>query len=169
MVGRRAVLTVFAVAAVLVGLAPALPATAATTVPIRSVTMVSDSGDYLGNGVARRWSAGNATITVSASSAGLTVKARGDQRRRVHDRLRSGQRGAADDRHLRQCAGPAQRRGRPSTRSGAGRGCSCSFGRFVVHDFDVSGSTVNGLWIDYEIHCEYGPLATDGGSLQRAG
>jgi hypothetical protein len=125
--------------------------------------MVSDSGDYLGNGVARRWSSGNATITASGSSAGLTVKASG---------------GTSGDEYTFGFWPPSGGQLAPGSydnaqgqlnapwpavyAGGAGRGCNRNFGRFVVHDFDVSGSTINRVWIDYEIHCDYGPLASYG-------
>jgi hypothetical protein len=160
--GRTATRLVAAVAAFML-FGPALAAHAATAT---SVTMLSDTGDYIGGGVPRLFHPGNAQIAASGNTGDLSLSVSG---------------GTSGDSYTLQFAAPpgaqlapgvydsAQRApfreaGRPGIDIGGdGRGCNTIDGRFEVKDITVSSSgTLDRLWIVYEQHCEGGLAALFG-------
>ena len=141
----------------LFGLVTASPAAAAEP-PLSSVTMFSDRGDYIGQGVSRLFDDRNGVVRVAGNRTEFTVSAEG------------GTRGDYYDFHFAAPAGTTLARGlydraqRTSFRSagrpgidvyGTGRGCNITSGRFEVRDiaFDAAG-VVSRLHLLYEQHCE---------------
>ncbi|MFL5884505.1 MAG: hypothetical protein ACJ77M_05495 [Thermoleophilaceae bacterium] len=128
--------------------------------------MLSDHGDYIGQGQQRFFYPGNGSVTISGNAGALTVNVSG---------------GTAGDSYAMGFAAPpgqnlapgfytgAQRAafreaGRPGIDiSGDGRGCNTDSGTFEVRDIhtDANGA-VDRLWIIYEQHCEGGVAATWG-------
>lgn len=141
----------------LVGLlvAAGLPVAAhAEAQDITSVTMVSETGDWIGRGDTRLWRPGAGTVNVSSSDDGLvTVRVSG---------------GASGDSFSMSFAAPSgeslvagdyedaeridfRRAGHPGIDiSGDGRGCTKIEGRFTVLDI---APDLTRLWLVYEQHC----------------
>ncbi len=147
------------------GMATASPAAAAEA-PLSSVTMFSDRGDYIGQGLSRLFDDRNGVVRVAGDRTELMVSVEG------------GTRGDYYSFHLAAPAGTTLTRGlydraqRTSFRSagrpgidvyGDGRGCNTTSGRFEVRDitFDAAG-VVSRLHLLYEQHCEGGVPALFG-------
>lgn len=147
------------------GTATAAPAAAAEA-PLSSVTMFSERGDYVGQGVSRVFDDRNGVVRVAGNRTEFTVSVEG---------------GTHGDYYSFQLAAPAgttltrglyDRAQRTSFRSagrpgidvyGSGRGCNTTSGRFEVRDiaFDAAG-VVSRLHLLYEQHCEGGAAALFG-------
>lgn len=153
-----------AAVALLAPLCVALPASAAAA-PVTSVTMVSETGDYIGGGRDRLFTPENGTVTLTGSPGNLNVAVSG------------GSSGDSFDLHVAAPPGEllepgeyegAQRAsfreaGRPGIDvSGDGRGCNQVEGRFTVLDIAATGDTVDRLHVLYEQHCEGGVAALFG-------
>ena len=158
--GREAS-TALVVCALLVLLALVVPG-AALAAASDSVTMVSDRGDYIGQGgtllamppsgsvsaqlptssyLTVNMTSANGSYSFLFATAGGANMATG-----VYDDARQ----TSDASHPRIYV------------FGEGRGCNETRGRFEVKDIDVTGTTVNRLWLLYEQHCEGGAPALFG-------
>src|SRR4051794_6867728 len=150
------------VVAALMLLAPGAAHAATAT----AVTMLSDSGDYIGGGTPRLFHPGNAQITAGGNGGDLTLNVSG---------------GTSGDSYSLEFAAPpgqqlapgvydnAQRApfreaGRPGIDIGGdGRGCNTIEGRFEVKAISIASSgALERLWIVYEQHCEGGTAALFG-------
>jgi hypothetical protein len=165
----RVAMTIGAVLAAVLGVSS--PATAATTVEAQGstaniATMVSEGGDYIGQGLPRYYYApGNASVSTGGDLRYLAVDVSG---------------GSSGDSFTMTFAPPpgetlhvgsyedAQRApfreaGRPGIDiSGDGRGCNTITGRFDVLDVAMARGAITRLWLEYEQHCEGGPAALFG-------
>ena len=144
----------------------ALGPAAAHAAPANAVVMYSESGDYIGGGQNRLFHTGNAQISVSGSTAYLTVNVSGGN---FGDSYSLDFAAPPGETLARGVYDKAQRAPfRESTRPGIdiggdGRGCNTISGRFEVKDIAVSPSGVlERLWIVYEQHCEGGTPALFG-------
>jgi hypothetical protein len=141
------------------------PAKAAVTYS-SSVTMLSDAGDYIGQGRHRLFDERNASIGVSGDAGDLRIDVSG---------------GTLADYYTLEIAAPPGEQLHPGLYTGAqrapfrtakhpgidvhgsGRGCNEIGGRFDVKDIVIGpDSTVSRLWMTYEQHCENGPAALFG-------
>src|SRR3954453_7354539 len=158
--GRRAWIAALALTGLL-----ALPA-AAHAATATAVSMLSDHGDYIGQGQPRFFYPGNGSVTLSGNAGGVTVNVSG---------------GTAGDYYTMEFAAPSGQNLAPGFYTGAqraafrqagrpgidiygdGRGCNTDSGIFEVRDIhtDANGA-VDRLWIIYEQHCEGGVAATWG-------
>jgi hypothetical protein len=125
-----------------------------------TVTMVSESGDWVGGGTSRVWRTPRDTITTGGSKSLLGVSVSGASGSFTLDFA------APDGRKLEPgFYGGAQRypfeeAGMPGLDvSGDGRGCNEVSGRFWVLDLSPDRSRV---WVVYEEHCEGGQPAVFG-------
>ncbi len=128
--------------ALLAPLCVAVPASAAEA-PVTSVTMVSDTGDYIGGGRDRLFTPENGTVSLTGSPSRVSVDVSG---------------GSSGSFTLNIAAPPNQvlQRGEYDGGldiSGDGRGCSRVEGRFTVLDIATTGDTVDRLHVLYEQHC----------------
>ena len=143
----------------------AVPATASAATS-KFVTMLSESGDYIGQGQARMYDESNASITPSGDASYLTINVSGGTHGDSFnltlapppgEKLRTGL-------YLNAQRAPFREATRPGIDfSGDGRGCNTIGGRFDVKDvlFDTAGKLVR-LWVTYEQHCENGVAALFG-------
>ena len=139
------------------GLATASPAAAAEP-PLSSVTMFSDRGDYIGQGVSRLFDDRNGAVRVSGNRTEVTVSVEGGTRGDYYSFHLAAPAGTTLARGLYDRAQRTSFRsaGRPGIDiSGDGRGCNTTSGRFEVRDisFDAAG-VVSRLHLLYEQHCE---------------
>jgi hypothetical protein len=119
------------------------------------VTMVSETGDYIGGGGTRLWRAGSGSTSVSGSvEDGVTVHVSGGASGDAFDLRFAAAPGESlgvgtYDRAMRA---PFRTDGRPGIDiSGDGRGCNQISGRFTVLDL---APDLSRLWLVYEQHCE---------------
>jgi heat shock protein HslJ len=149
-VRRRAALVVVAlVGAVLssVGGAPPAPAAAASGY----VTMVSESGDYIGQGIARTYRS-NITYSLTETSAHVAAGPF------TFDFVAPDGQSLTPARYSDATRYPFQEAGEPGLDvSGDGRGCNQLTGSFTVLDLGPDR-----VWIFYEQHCEGGDAAVFG-------
>ena len=147
----------FALAIVVTLLAAVAPAHALATTT-GSVTMVSQSGDYIGVGQDLTFDSGTfglsgtpstsvqvTTPTVGTLSSDYTLDFAAPSGQPLHD-------GEYDN----ATRYPFQASGVPGVSVyGDGRGCNNNYGRFVINDIGVdSGGNVDRFWALYEQHCE---------------
>jgi hypothetical protein len=143
-----------------------MSAPAAAVTYSSSVTMMSEPGDYIGQGRDRVFNERNGAITVTGDAGYLQINVSGGT--------------LGDYYHLDVAAPPGellhpglytgvQRAAfRTAKRAGldiagSGRGCNEVGGRFDVKDIVLGpNSTVSRLWMTYEQHCENGPAALFG-------
>jgi Ca2+-binding RTX toxin-like protein len=150
---------VLAVALALV-MAPSALAAEAT-----SVVMLSDSGDYIGGGVPRWYHPGNAQISVGGTTGEISISVSGGNLGDYFslDFAAPPGKALAPGTYVGAQRAPFREAGRPGIDiSGDGRGCNTIEGLFEVKAFEVSGSTLQKLWIVYEQHCEGGESALFG-------
>jgi hypothetical protein len=156
-VALRGALRIVAVTGVAFG-AAAAPATAESATS--SVTMFSDTGDYIGQGQQRLFSTRDSTITVTGDRRALSVDVSGGTSGDSYTlqfaatpghRLRRGVYDYAQRAPFRQA-------GRPGIDiDGDGRGCNTIAGRFEVRDIAATkAGAIKRLWLVYEQHCEGG-------------
>jgi hypothetical protein len=168
-VNRRRVLwsvtTVLAVVAGLVFVNVSAHAQATFTGPW-SITMVSESGDYIGGGTERFFDDANAELHVVEGSWAVDMQVSGG----TYGESFSLTFQAANGRVLGNGwypdaqRWPFQASGRPGMAiSGEGRGCNEIAGNFEVRDIAWSPTgTLQRLWLIYEQHCEGGTRALFG-------
>jgi hypothetical protein len=145
-----------------------LGVSSASAAPARQsfVTMLSDTGDYIGGGVPRFYFDGNASITLSGNSGYLTVSVSGgnlgdsfgmDFAAPPGEYLHPGL-------YTNAQRAPFREFGHPGIDiSGDGRGCNEDGGRFDVKDIRTGANhQVQALWLTYEQHCENGTAALFG-------
>jgi hypothetical protein len=168
-VNRRRVLwsltTVLAVVAGLVFVNVSAHAQATFTGPW-SVTMVSESGDYIGGGTERFFDDANAQLHVAEGGWAVDLQVDGG----TYGESFSLTFQAANGRVLGPGwypdaqRWPFQASGRPGMAiSGEGRGCNQIAGNFEVRDIAWSSTgTLQRLWLIYEQHCEGGTRALFG-------
>jgi hypothetical protein len=168
-VNRRRVLwsltTVLAVVAGLVFVNVSAHAQATFTGPW-SVTMVSESGDYIGGGTERFFDDANAELHVAEGGWAVDLQVDGG----TYGESFSLTFQAANGRVLGPGwypdaqRWPFQASGRPGMAiSGEGRGCNQIAGNFEVRDIAWSPTgTLQRLWLIYEQHCEGGTRALFG-------
>ena len=139
------------------GLVGASPAAAAEAPPY-SVTMFSDPGDYIGQGVPRLFDDRNSKLYVAGNRTEVIVRVDGGTRGDDFELYLAGPAGTVLTRGLYERAERTSFRsaGRPGIDiSGSGRGCNATSGRFEIRDitFDAAG-VVSRLHLLYEQHCE---------------
>jgi hypothetical protein len=147
--------------------APAVPAVAAP-VDLTSVTIVSETGAFIGQSEARTFSPANGgTVSLSGDASDLELSVDehvvGDRSGLYRLRLaaplgevlQSGRTYEATERYPQEDAAALDV-------SGNGRGCNDSLGRLVVLDIAHRGSTVDRLHALFEQHCEGGEAAVFG-------
>ncbi|HUQ63095.1 MAG TPA: hypothetical protein VM121_05040 [Acidimicrobiales bacterium] len=142
-----------------------VPSAGAETISSATITMFSDPGDYIGGGSSREYDQVNATVSGSATSAGINLMASG------------GTSGSSFTFNIAPAQGstfmvgyypgaqrtPFRSAGRPGIDiSGDGRGCNEVAGAFEIRDISFSGSTIIALDLLYEQHCEGGGPALFG-------
>jgi hypothetical protein len=151
----------------LVVAAAALAVGAGSASAFSTVTMFSESGDWVGGGVERFYHPANAEITLSGTPAGVAVGVSGGNRGDAFsltfapprdDELEAGRMYTGAQRSSFREAG------RPGIDiSGDGRGCNTIEGSFEVRDLATgSDGRVVRLWVVYEQHCEGGNPALFG-------
>jgi hypothetical protein len=119
---------------------------------LRSVTMVSTPGDWVGGGSDHLFD-GRESVSLTGTSSGIEVWAEsGGDRFRFHlaaplgEALAPGEYEATES----EAAGKAG-----LLVAGDGRGCNRDYGRFVIKDIHFDGAgKVDRLWALYEQHCE---------------
>jgi hypothetical protein len=160
-------LCVLAPAALVLALLGAVPAVASSPPVVAKagtghgfVTMVSESGDWVGQGTSRIWRTPHDSVTVSGGSGFVGVGVSGSGGDFTLDfAAPSGKRLKAGS-YLDAQRYPFESSGRPGLDiSGDGRGCNEVSGRFWVLDLSRDRSRV---WIVYEEHCEGGRPAVFG-------
>jgi hypothetical protein len=149
------------------GVAIALVAPAAAhAAAADAVVMFSDPGDYIGGGAVRLYTPANGTISVSGSTADLTVGVSGGTNGDSFGLEFAAPYGQslAPGVYDRAQRAPFREAGRPGIDIGGdGRGCNTIEGRFEVKDIAVTPEGVlQRLWIVYEQHCEGGTAALFG-------
>lgn len=138
---------------------PAGAAPVATTF----VTMVSEQGDYIGQGSSRLWRTGSGSIGLSGSVTGVvSVSVSGGPSSDYFTMNFAAAEGqtftAGQYDHAERT--PFATAGHPGIDiSGDGRGCNTIGGRFTVLDVDAA---LTRLWLVYEQHCENGDPALFG-------
>jgi hypothetical protein len=158
-----------AIATVLIG----LPATlvSATTVARTSVTMYSQSGDYIGQGIERLFLPSLGSVTVTGTASYLQVNVSGGTSGDAYTMTFGAPSGKKlkPRTYLRAQRAPFAATGHPGIDIyGDGRGCNEITGRFDVKDIAVNAAgRVTRLWIVYEQHCEGGPAALFGEVMYR--
>jgi hypothetical protein len=150
---------IFAATAITVLAALLVPTAAhASPAPETFVTMVSEKGEYIGQGQSRFFHPGNASITVEGDRERLAVRVDGgnlgdyyrmDFAAPEGQQLEVGEYDRAQRTPFRSATRPG------ISISGSGRGCNEVTGRFRVNEItaDESGA-ITRLWILYEHHCE---------------
>jgi hypothetical protein len=142
------------------------PASFAATAPSTFVTMVSDQGDWVGQGQPRLFHPGNGRVTLGGNAGYLTIGVSGgtlgdyygfDIAAPPGEKLHPGL-------YTEVQRAPFREAGRPGLDiSGDGRGCNEVGGRFDVKDILISPSgEVKWVWLTYEQHCENGVPALFG-------
>jgi heat shock protein HslJ len=148
-----------------IALSLALPAFAHAA-GVDEVVMFSDPGDYIGGGGVRIYTPANGSITVSGSTADLTVGVSGGTNGDSYSMEFAAPFGQSlgPGVYDRAQRAPFREAGRPGIDIGGdGRGCNTISGRFEVKDLAVSSDGVlQRLWIVYEQHCEGGTSALFG-------
>jgi hypothetical protein len=156
-----------AVVAVLAGTLPVLAAGSVAAAPsgVTSVTMVSETGDYVGGGLSQLFHPGNGKVTVRGHGGGVQVDVSGGNLGSYYtlvvaapdgEVLAPGEYTGAQRAAFRQA-------GRPGLDvSGSGRGCNTLTGRFTVLDVAITDTVVERLHVLYEQHCEGGDPALFG-------
>lgn len=142
----------------------AVPAQAAATTST-SVTMNSESGDYIGGGINRQWHAGNGQVSFTGSGghAGFRVDGGDSGASFTLDLVAPDGALFTVGTYDRTQRYPFQSAGRPGLDvSGDGRGCNTSTGRFTVLDVAYTDTTISRFWATYEQHCEGGAAALTG-------
>jgi hypothetical protein len=167
---RLARLTVVGLMATTVPLTAAAPAAAAPA-PVTSVTMVSETGDYIGGGISQLFHPGNGSVSLSGSPGYVSVSVSGgthgaqfslDVAAPPGEALAAGEYVNAQRAAFREAGRPGLDIG------GDGRGCNTLTGRFTVLDIATSGDVVDRLHVLYEQHCEGGDSALYGEIRYRA-
>jgi hypothetical protein len=135
----------------------ALPSGAAQAAPAATtfVTMVSEIGDYIGQGADMLWRPGDGSVTVSGTVSGaVTVSVSGGASGTSFDLTFAAAPGASlvDGTYTGAERTPFRTAGHPGIDiSGEGRGCNTDTGRFTVLDV---APDLSRLWLVYEQHCE---------------
>jgi hypothetical protein len=154
---RRRLAMLLAGTVLLSGLVTASPA-AAAEVPLHSVTMFSDRGDFVGQGVSRLFDNRNSRVLVQGDRTTLMVSVNKGNYQDYYDFQIAAPPGRTLTRGLYAGAErmPDVSAGRPGIDIfGSGRGCSGTTGRFEIRDiaFNAAG-VVSRLHLLYEQHCE---------------
>ena len=144
---------------VAVALASALPATALAA-PISSVNMVSQSGDYIGEGLRYLFDPATGTVTLGGNLKFASVEVTGGNNTfgwgfALEFAPPSGAELKVGE-YIEARRFPFEPPSLPGlTVSGDGRGCNQDFGRFLVKDIhaDTAGK-LDRLWLLFEQHCE---------------
>src|SRR3954468_6332677 len=133
---------------------------------VTSVTMYSDSGDYIGGGTQRVFTPGNGSVTASGSGGELGVGVSGGPTGAGFTMEFAAPPGEAlgPGVYVDAERAPFRTAGHPGIDiSGDGRGCNEDGGLFEVKDLVWgANNTVARLWLIYEEHCEGGTAATFG-------
>jgi hypothetical protein len=134
-----------------------VPATEAHGAAVTSLALYSDSGDFIGRGQPRVFTAENSTLVVRGDASDLELTARTtDGTNQTWDFAFAAPRGESLRVGVYDDAERAAFRdqSRPGIDIGGdGRGCSSPEGRFEVKDIGVANGTVERLWIVFEQHC----------------
>lgn len=149
---RTARFAVAALAGLLVPLvAPVAPAHAAT-VTSGFVTMVSDTGDYIGGGLSNAYIAPGDAVTAAGSTTSLSLTAGGFT---FSFAPPSGSDLAVGE-YVGAQRTPFRQAGHPGIDiTGNGRGCNTQSGRFTIYDLAFLGDgSLDRLDLTYEQHCD---------------
>lgn len=140
------------------GIALAAAPAAAHAASPWSVTMFSDSGDYIGHGQQQLFDESNASMSVSGSAGDVTISLSGGPSGTWYDlefaaapgqQLTGGVYTGAQRASFRSAGHPG------IDINGDGRGCNTDSGSFEVKDIAFgSDGTLERLWLIYEQHCE---------------
>jgi hypothetical protein len=145
-------------AALLAPLAAAVPAAAAAA-PVTSVTMVSETGDYIGGGRDRLFTQEDGSVTLTGTPGDVNVSVSGGASASSFTLNIAAPHGEVLEPGTYEGAqrAPFRESGRPGIDIGGdGRGCNTIEGRFTVLDIAATGDTVDRLHVLYEQHCEGG-------------
>jgi hypothetical protein len=137
----------------------------ASAAPNTVITMFSDPCDYIGGGVQQEFDGTNASVTGTASTAGINLSVSGGTSGQSWSFVIDPPTGTSFhvgyypkvQRAEFRAAGYA---GLDIT--GAGRGCNTDTGAIDIRDLAVSGSVITRLDLLYEQHCEGGQAALFG-------
>ena len=132
------------------GTSPGTP----TVVPT-SISLQSDTGDYIGQGKSYQYSQSNSQILVNVTDARLSITVNGDNNWTSDFQLGGGlvklQPGTYAD-ATRYPFNPAGTAG--LNWSGSGRGCNTLKGSFVINSVIYSAGVLSEIDLDFEQHCE---------------
>ena len=146
--------------------------------------MLSEPGDYIGQGEHRLFHPGNGSVQVTGTAGYLTVAVSGGTSGDSFSLAFAAAPGEqlAVGSYERAMRAPLRTAGRPGINvTGDGRGCNKMAGRFDVKQIQTdAGGAVTGLWIVFEQHCEanvpalfgevrVGVAVPDGASTRRPG
>lgn len=142
----------------ILSLASLLSPVAYGTTPQTFITLISQPGDYIGQGITQTYTAANGTFSVSNSSDSASVSFHTSDYSQFwyldFGSPSTGKfgRGEFDGAQRTAFRSPT----RPGIDvSGDGRGCNIATGRFLVSDFALNlDGTIARLAIDFEQHCE---------------
>lgn len=144
----------------------------ASTGPETMVTMISESGDYIGGGINRFYHPDNAEITLSGTAASLSFRVSGGNRGDYFNLDFAAPPGEtlSPGVYTRAQRAPFREAGRPGINiSGDGRGCNEVAGRFEVKEITTAADgTIESVWIVYEHRCEGGSKALIGDARYNA-
>jgi hypothetical protein len=151
---RRRVLALTLAAVGLLGVVPAV----AAAVPTSSVSMFSDTGEYVGGGLTRLYVAPTDPVSVSGNTSGFTVQAGplgpGFSFRFEPPEGQTLTAGVYDHAARPTIFKNPQRPGLDIYGNGAG--CNELNGRFEIRDISTDSSgAISRLWLLYEHHCEH--------------
>ena len=151
-------------AALVLPVVSATPASAATTSVRSSVTMYSDPGDFIGQGAAQLFDSNNAAVRVNGDRSGLTVAVDGGTSGTTFTFQIAPAVGASLSPGVFDRAERSASAGRPGLDVyGDGRGCNTVAGSYEVRDVAfAAGGAVSRLHLLYEQHCEGWPAALFG-------
>jgi hypothetical protein len=136
------------------------PATGATPATGNYVYLVSDNGDYIGQGQTLTYTPANATIAVTAAAGHLSISVSGwFADFQTMSSITAIQRGYYPDLRRYPFHNPAK--GGLSW-SGQGRGCNTLTGWFAVDRVTYSGGVLTAIDLRFEQHCEGGTPALRG-------
>lgn len=148
-----------AVVAVVAAVVPPLAAGSAHAVPsgVTSVTMVSESGDYVGGGLSQVFHPGNGSVSVQKVGDLVQVDVSGGSQGSYYTLMLAAPPGEvlAPGEYTGAQRAVFRQSGRPGLSvSGDGRDCNTLSGRFTVLDVAMTDSAVERLHVLYEQHCE---------------
>lgn len=142
---------------------PPAPPPPPPPLPPEVISLVSDSGDYIGAGLEYSYSNADSQITVTANGARLTISVRGDeswtgdfQLPDTYSELQPGTYGNLERYPFHDPAVGGL------NWSGEGRGCNTLTGSIIIDSVTYDGPTLAAIDLQFEQHCEGGAPALHG-------